>query len=160
MEMDTDMNVDVDSDADADADAGKETTEDILMVSVSDTQPRTTPCVPPPIQLPLVVEESPVVYCGVRLLTSEYDQHLYGIPPPSCFHARTIWFQAGLPMRALGRWLEVKLVDWAYTYALVDIQAEEIRSVRYQASGNCLYFCSWRVFLRWMMCACIMSVGS
>ncbi len=128
-------------------------------VSVSETHEQIKPFVPPRIQVPIVAEELPAVYCGVRLLTSEYDQHLYGIPPLGCFHARTIWLQAGLPVGALGRFLEMKLIDWASVYAHMEIQGEEIRSVRYQASGDCLYFCSWRVFLRWMMCACLGSVG-
>lgn len=139
-------------------DTEQDTEEDIDMLSVSETSEQILPFVPPPIQIPDVVEELPMLYRGVRLLTSEYDQHLYSIPPLSCFHARTIWLQAGLPVRAMGRFLEIKLIDWACVYTQIDIHGEEIQSVRYQASGDCLYFCSWRVFLRWIMCTCIGSV--
>jgi len=124
--------------------------EDVDMVSVSETTESIRPYIPP-IQVPIVVEETPFVYCGVRLVTSEYDHHLYGIPPLTCFHARTIWLQAGLPLHAVARFLEIKMIDWACIYAQLDIQGEEIRSVRYQTSSDCLYFCSWGVFLRWMM---------
>ncbi len=130
--------------------------------------------VPSPIQLPVVPpipvpflsllmppeEEIPLFYRGIRLLTSPYEPHLYGIPPPQIPHARVIWLQAGLPMHAVARFLEVKLLDWACLYSLVEIEGEEIRSVRYQTSTDCLYFCSWRVFLRWMLVACDQSTGS
>lgn len=134
----------------------KEDEGDVDMISVSETTESIRPYIPP-IQVP--VEETPFVYCGVRLISSAYDHHLYGIPPLSCFHARTIWLQAGLPMCVMARFLETKMIDWACVYAQLDIQDEEIRSVRYQAPSDCLYFCSWRVFLRWMMCSCIGSVG-
>ena len=127
-------------------------------ISVSETTESIRPYIPP-IHVPNAVVEHPAEYGGVRLLTSEYDQHLYGIPPLGCFHARTIWLQAGLPLHALARFLEIKMIDWACTYALLDIQHKEIRSVRYQTSRDCLYFCSWHVFLRWIMCACGGSVG-
>jgi hypothetical protein len=131
---------------------------DMDTVSVSETTESIRPYIPP-INVPDVVVELPAEYCGVRLLTSEYDQHLYGIPPLGCFHARTIWLQAGLPVSAVARFLEIKMIDWAYGYAQLEIRGEEIRSVRYQTSRDCLYFCSWRVFLRWIMCACGGSVG-
>lgn len=134
---------------------GEEQEQDDDGVSVSETK---RPSIPP-IQLPPVMEEVPAVYCGVRLYTSEWDQHMYGIPPPGCFHARTIWLQAGLPVCAVARFLEIKLVDWTIMYAQLEMAGEEIRSVRYQAPAECLYFCSWRVFLRWMMCACLGSTG-
>lgn len=145
-------------DMDAEDTEDTEDAEDADMISISETTDRILPSVTPSIQVP-VAEEVPVIYRGIHLLTSEYNQCLYGIPPLTCFHARTMWLQAGLPVRAVARFLEIKLMEWAYVYAQMDIQGEEIRSIRYQASTDCLYFCSWRVFLRWMMCACLGSVG-
>ena len=137
--------------------------DDVDMVSVSETTGSIRPYIPPivvPVTEPVV--ELPSSYHGIRFLTSEYDNHLYGIPPPRCTHARTVWLQAGLPMSAVSRVIEVKLMDWAIVYAHIEMEgdsSQEVRSVRYQTSTDCLYFCSWRVLLRWLFCACQQTVG-
>ena len=115
----------------------------------------------PPIQVPVtVVEELPTEYRHIRLLTSEYDNSIYGIPPVSHTHARFIWQQAELPMnRVLLRFLEVKLIDWVHSHTDFQVENGLIRYVRFQTLTDCLYFCSWSAFLRWMILSCQQSVG-
>ena len=136
----------------------KEEEEDVLTFAEE-----TSPIRPyvPPIQVPVTVaEEIPTEYRQIRLLTSEYDNSIYGIPSVSHPHARAIWEQAGLPMnRVLLRFLEVKLIDWIHSSAEFQVENRLIRYVRIQTSTDCLYFCSWSAFLRWMILSCQSSVG-
>ena len=147
----------VEEDKDADADAGA----DIDMVS--EITPRIRPYVPPtiqipvvpvPLELPLALPSGQDIYAGIRLLTPAENTIPYPRPSVSSHHAYHIWQQAGLPNYAVERFLEIKLIDWASHYAQLEIVGHDIVSVRYQTPTDCLYFCSWRVFLRWMMCAC------
>lgn len=152
-------------DTDGDADEVMNTTqeEDIDMMSVSETTSTIRPYIPPMIQIPAVTipTDSPSVtpsgedmYAGIRLLTPAENTMPYRMPPASSHHAYHIWQQAGLPNYVVERFLEIKLIDWASQYAQLEIVGHDILSVRYQTPTDCLYFCSWRVFLRWVMCAC------
>ncbi len=156
------------AEAEAHADEDMNTTqeEDIDMTSISETTSTIRPYIPPKIQIPVATiptiipsvtpsgDAMDAMYAGIRLLAPAENTMPYRMPPASSHHAYHIWQQAGLPMYAVERLIEIKLIEWASQYAQLEISGHDIVSVRYQTSTDCLYFCSWRVFLRWMICAC------
>ena len=95
-----------------------------------------------------------VYYKNIRLLSHDADYQLHMIPLPTSIHAYRIWNEAGLPPQAILRLMEVRLLDWVFRHAKLDIEGDTIRSVTCFFQEGILYFLSWKILLRWMMNAC------
>jgi hypothetical protein len=98
------------------------------------------------------------IYKNIQLLTHPADFSMFHMPPPSAHHARAVWMQAGLPPQAIPRLIEVKMIDWLIEQgAELVMEGRTVRSVNFSIDNHTLHFVSWRVFLRWILCACTRS---
>ena len=93
-------------------------------------------------------------YRTIRLLSHEADYQLYTMPLPTSIHAYRIWNEAGLPPQAIPRLIEVRLLDWVFRHAKLDINGDMIQSVSCFFQEGIVHFLSWKIFLRWMINAC------
>jgi len=93
-------------------------------------------------------------YRTIRLLSHEADYQLYTMPLPTSIHAYRIWNEAGLPPQAIPRLMEVRLLDWVFRHAKLDIDGDMIQSVSCFFQEGIIHFLSWKIFLRWMINAC------
>lgn len=87
------------------------------------------------------------------LISNPCDRALYKRPPKKSFDARKIWRQAHIPRHACIRDIEYLLLDWAYTYARLQIENQKITLVIWRSHSNCLCQASWTSFLRWIICS-------
>ena len=93
-------------------------------------------------------------YKNIRLLTHDADYQLYAMPLPTSIHAYRIWNEAGLPLQTILRLMEVRLLDWVFRHAKLEIEGDTIQSVTCFFQEGIVYFLSWKIFLRWMINAC------
>ncbi len=87
------------------------------------------------------------------LITQRNNTFLYTMPEPASADVRSIWIQAHIPKRACIQDIEYLLLDWAYTYAHLEIVDKYVKYVVWPTSGNCVCQASWPAFLRWIICA-------
>jgi hypothetical protein len=92
------------------------------------------------------------------LITSRYSKAFYKRPGLAAGDARYIWKQAHLPHLACVQDIEYLLLDWAFTYADLEIKDRKICGVAWLTKSECLCRASWSAFLHWILCAC--STGS
>jgi hypothetical protein len=93
-------------------------------------------------------------YKNIRLCSHETDYQLYARPHPTSIHAYRVWIECDLPPQTILRLMEVRLLDWAFEHAMLDIQGDTIRSVTCFFEEGKVHFLSWKIFLRWMISAC------
>ncbi len=93
-------------------------------------------------------------YKKIRLLSHDADYQLYSMPLPTSIHAYRIWNEAGLPPQTILRLMEVRLLDWVFHHAKVELEGDTIQSVTCYFQEGIVHFLSWKIFLRWMMNAC------
>ncbi len=91
------------------------------------------------------------------LITSLADKTLYKCPPQKSFDARKIWKLAKIPRHAYIRDIETLLLDWAFTYAVLEISDKKIVNITWKSKSNCRCESTWPAFLRWMLCATVSS---
>jgi hypothetical protein len=92
------------------------------------------------------------------LLTSnKYDKCLYKRPSKKSSDARKIWRQAHIPRHACVQDIEYLLLDWAFTYARLQIQDKKIEYIYWRSGSNCHCQATWAAFLHWMLCSSISS---
>jgi hypothetical protein len=87
------------------------------------------------------------------LLISSDSKQIYRRPPKSSIDARKVWRYAKIPSIATIREIEYKLLDWAFTYASLEITDKKIKRITWRTHSNCVCSCSWPAFLRWIVCA-------
>jgi hypothetical protein len=87
------------------------------------------------------------------LITPPDNTFLYTMPPPSTADTRHIWIQAHIPKRACIRDIEYLLLDWAYTYAHLEIVDRRVKYIAWPTSSGCVCQATWAAFLRWIICA-------
>ena len=87
------------------------------------------------------------------LISNKFDKALYKRPPRKSFDARKIWRQAHIPRNAHIQDIEYLLLDWAFTYARLEIQDKQIKYIFWRSQSNCLCQATWRSFLRWIICS-------
>ena len=95
-------------------------------------------------------------YRNVILVSNPFDTKYIPQPPPSSYDAYTIWVQADIPYQSSLRMIEIKLIDWAFSHAIVDAFYKNdtyVLTVTYKTSRGTLHFTSWSVFLKWIVCA-------
>jgi hypothetical protein len=103
---------------------------------------------------PLKDIQDEINYPKERLLTSNpSDKALYKRPPKKSFDARKIWKQAHIPRHACIRDIEYLLLDWAYTYARLQIENQKITLIIWRSHSNCICQATWTSFLRWIICS-------
>ena len=92
-------------------------------------------------------------YHNIQLLSHPADYTLYTMPSSSAGDAHIIWKDAGLPPRCILRMIEIKMIDWVRQHAKIELDGDVIHSVTCYMQHGILHFTSWRVFLRWFLCA-------
>ena len=114
----------------------------------SPTSPQAT-TVPPLTDIQTILD-----YPKECLLTASYDNKtFYTIPPLSAADARHIWIHAHIPRQACIQDIEYLLLDWAYTYAHLEISDRRVKHIAWPTSSNCICQATWPAFLRWIICA-------
>ena len=88
-----------------------------------------------------------------ELLTSSTSNQIYKRPSKKALDARKVWKYAKIPSVATIREIEIKLLDWAFTYASLEIIDKKIILITWRTHSNCVCSCSWTAFLRWIVCA-------
>ncbi len=86
------------------------------------------------------------------LISSLSNKNLYKIPPKSSYYARKIWEEAGIPNMECLYKIEMKLLDWAFINARLEIDTS-IKSITWTSANNTKYTTSWKTFLKWIICA-------
>jgi hypothetical protein len=87
------------------------------------------------------------------LLTYSYDMKLYRIPSQKSYDARKIWLMAGIPAMVTARHAEYLLLNWAYTYATLEIVDKQIVSIKWKTASNSMCVSPWKIFVKWLLCA-------
>lgn len=87
------------------------------------------------------------------LISSIYDKQMYRRPPKKSIDARRVWKYAKIPSIATIYEIEYKLLDWAYTYASLEIVDKKIIRITWRAPSECTCTCAWSTFLKWIICA-------
>jgi hypothetical protein len=86
------------------------------------------------------------------LISSFSDKKKYSIPPKSSQAARKIWEDARIPSVECIYIIEMKLLDWAFKNARLEIIDTTIKSITWKScSTSCT--ASWKTFLKWIICA-------
>lgn len=88
------------------------------------------------------------------LISNKSDKALYKRPPKKSFDARKIWRQAHIPRNACIQDIEYLLLDWAFTYARLQIQDKQIKYIIWKSHSNCVCQATWKAFLHWIVCSC------
>jgi hypothetical protein len=81
------------------------------------------------------------------------DKTLYKIPPRKAQDARKIWRYAKISKTAQIRQIELKLLDWAFTYANLKIFDNKIQAIIWKTHSGCLCSSKWSTFVKWIICA-------
>ena len=87
------------------------------------------------------------------LVFPDTDKTLYKIPPKKAQDARKIWRYAKISKVAYVREIELKLLDWAFTYANLKITENKIQAIIWRTKSGCLCSSKWATFVKWMICA-------
>jgi hypothetical protein len=87
------------------------------------------------------------------LISNRFDKALYKRPTRKSFDARKIWRQAHIPRNAHIQDIEYLLLDWAFTYARLEIQDRQIKYIFWKSQSNCLCQATWKAFLHWVICS-------
>lgn len=95
----------------------------------------------------------------ILLVTEDNDTKLYKIPPRIAKSARKIWKRAGLFMAATSREIELKLLDWAFNNARLEIKDKNITKIFWKINNGAICSGTWTSFIRWMLCATYSTIG-
>ena len=87
------------------------------------------------------------------LTSSATNIQIYKRPSKSSSDARKVWKYAKIASIATIREIEIKLLDWAFSYASLEIIDKQIIKITWRTDSNCVCMCSWTAFLRWILCA-------
>lgn len=87
------------------------------------------------------------------MISSIYDNTICKIPSKKSQDARKIWEYAKIPSVATVREIEYKLLDWAYTYASLEIVDNKIIRITWHSHSNCTCISTWSAFLKWIICS-------
>lgn len=93
----------------------------------------------------------------VLFISSLHNRRVYKMPHIKSIDAYKIWNEAGIPLNAYENIIESQLLDWAYTYAQLEIVDRKIVSIKWSGSSNSICEASWPAFLKWILCASISS---
>jgi hypothetical protein len=91
--------------------------------------------------------------------TSELDNTIFKIPPYNSYDARKIWECARIPSIATIRLIETLLLDWAYTYASLEIVNNSIKRITWKSTSGCVCHSKWPTFVHWMICASVSNTA-
>jgi hypothetical protein len=89
------------------------------------------------------------------LISSTSDITNYKCPPRISSDARKIWKSANIPRISNAREIEILLLNWAFTYASLEIRDRKIISINWQSKSNCRCQSTWKAFIKWILCACL-----
>jgi len=87
------------------------------------------------------------------LISSPLDTTLYKVPKSG--DVVNIWKYAKIPAQACIRDIESGLIDWAFTYATLEVTEGRISKVIWTTQNDCKCSSSWSAFIRWILCASI-----
>lgn len=87
------------------------------------------------------------------IISPDNDKTLYKLPPRKSYDARHIWKMSKIPRVAYIRDIEWLVLDWAFTYAHLEISNKKIKSITWKSKSKCLCKSSWQAFLHWLICA-------
>lgn len=79
----------------------------------------------------------------------------YRRPSTKSIDARHIWTTAKIPKIASIHHIELLLLDWAHTYASLEITDKKITKITWPSKSNAQCIASWSSFIKWIICACI-----
>ena len=107
----------------------------------------------PPSPVPI---ESVIDYPKEELMvTSRYDKTMYYMPGMTSYDARHIWRWANIPHWASIWDIESCLIDWAHTYAKMEIVDKQIVRISWTLKNQSKCSSGWLTFIRWLICATI-----
>lgn len=87
------------------------------------------------------------------LITSYLEKKEYRRPTHKSRDARNIWKSAKIPKYATIYNIELLLLDWAFTYASLEIYDKKIISIKWNTINNSKCQSTWKCFLHWIICA-------
>ena len=89
------------------------------------------------------------------LIFSKAEPKNYRRPSTKSTDARHIWNAAKIPKIASIQDIELLLLDWAYTYASLEISGKKIQKITWPSKSNAPCIATWSSFIHWIICACI-----
>lgn len=87
------------------------------------------------------------------LVFSNTDKTVYKMPSRKAYDARKIWRYAKISSISQIREIEIKLLDWAFTYANLKIINNKIESIIWKTHSGCFCSSKWVTFIKWILCA-------
>ena len=102
--------------------------------------------------IPSPIHVVDTIKCGL-LISSPLDTTLYKAPKSG--DAVMIWKYAKIPAQACIREIESGLIDWAFTYATLEVIEGHISKVIWTTQSECKCSSSWSAFIRWILCASV-----
>ena len=87
------------------------------------------------------------------LITSYLEKKEYRQPAHKSRDARNIWKSAKIPKYATIYNIELLLLDWAFTYASLEIYDKKIMSIEWNITNNSKCQSTWKCFIHWIICA-------
>lgn len=89
------------------------------------------------------------------LIFSNYEPTTYKQPHSKSIDAHHIWKEANIPNIASIQHIELLLLDWAYTYASLEINENKIKQITWNLHNSTKCISSWSGFIKWITCASI-----
>lgn len=86
------------------------------------------------------------------LITSPLNKKQYKCPTHNSHDAQNIWISAKIPNYSTIYNIELLLLNWAFTYASLEISDNKIISIKWN-TNNSKCQSTWKCFIRWIICA-------
>lgn len=82
-----------------------------------------------------------------------YNKIKYKIPTDKAKDAREIWLQAKIGDEEIAYNIELKLICWAFDFAIANVSHNKITKITWITSSGCKCDSTWKAFLNWILCA-------
>jgi hypothetical protein len=89
------------------------------------------------------------------LIFSNTEPKIYQHPPSSSIDAYHIWKNANIPKKSSIQNIELLLLDWAHTYASLEIIQNKITKISWYLINNTKCTSTWSGFIHWIICSSI-----
>jgi hypothetical protein len=91
----------------------------------------------------------------ITFITFFDDPTMYEIPSRKSKSARYSWKQAKISFFATPREIEMKLLDWAFNNAYLEIKDGVITKIKWRIHNGIVCSGTWNSFIRWILCSSI-----
>jgi hypothetical protein len=86
-------------------------------------------------------------------LTPNNNKIKYKIPTEKANDVREIWMQAKIAEEETAYNIEIKLICWAFDFAIANVDKRKITKITWITSSGCKCDSTWKAFLNWIICA-------